>query len=201
MEKKSFIMFILILVAFSVLIGWLIAGKPSRTDEATGALAVEQPQSNRSALKRPDPDRRIMSGKPVPDFEITLLDGKEKVSNKSLKGKFYLLDFWATWCGPCVAEMENLHNAYQKFKDKNFVILSLSVDEKIEDLNKFRANKWKMPWLHAYMLNETNHKMLEAFEVKSIPMPIFVGFDGRIIATGNNLRGNQLEKTLADFLR
>ncbi len=183
--ERIFIIFILILVVFSVFIGWQIAGRATGTNE----LTVGQP------------NKRIMVGKPVPDFEITLLDGKEKVSNISLKGKFYLLDFWATWCNPCVGEMKNLHKVYQKFKDKNFVILSLSLDHKIEDIAKFRADKWKMPWLHAFMLNETNHKMLETFDVRSIPMLIFVGFDGRIIATEVSLRGKQLEKTLADFLK
>ncbi len=197
--QKIFIVFILMLVALSVFIGWKMADKSTGTSELTSALAIEQPQNYRSELNRSG--ERIMVGKPVPDFEVTLLDGQEKVSNKSLKGKFYLLDFWASWCGPCVGEMENLHKAYEKFKDKNFVILSLSLDHNIEGLTKFRANRWEMPWLHAYMHNETNKKMLETFEISSIPMPIFVGFDGRIIATATSLRGDNLQKTLADFLK
>lgn len=193
MLRKFLIPFILLLIGLSVIVSWQINGQTRP--------AKRQPQGYQKDSQRPDLEPRIMVGKPVPDFEITLLDSMEKVSNKSLKGKFYLLDFWATWCGPCVAEMPKLHNAYQKFKDKNFVMISLSMDHNIESLHKFRQGRWKMPWRHAYMLDEANRKMLEAFEVEFIPKPILVGFDGRIIATEKSLRGDQLEKTLADFLK
>jgi thiol-disulfide isomerase/thioredoxin len=162
-------------------------------------LAYSEMNEFQLDLKRSD--KRIMVGKPVPDFEVTLLDGKEKVSNKSLLGKFYLIDFWATWCNPCVAEMKNLQKAYEKYKDKNFVILSLSLDRKIEDIKKFRGGKWKMPWLHAFMYDEANKNVIKTFDVKSIPKPILVGFDGRIVATEISLRGENLQKTLADFIK
>ncbi len=97
--------------------------------------------------------------------------------------------------------MENLHAAYQKFKDKNFTILSLSLDRNVEDITKFREEKWKMPWLHAFMYEEVNKEVPKAFEVMAIPKPILVGFDGRIIATEVSLRGENLLKTLADFLK
>ncbi len=146
------------------------------------------------------PKNVIKVGEPVPEFEIVLLD-KQKVSNKSLKGKYYLLDFWATWCPPCVNEMEHLHRAYQRFKDKNFEMISLSLDQTEADINKFRTGKWKMPWLHAFMKNDPNRKVVKTFQVEYIPKPILIGPDGKILATESSLRGKNLEKTLADFLK
>jgi len=150
-------------------------------------------------LKQLDPNKRIMAGKTVPDFELTLMGSAEKISNKTLLGKFYLVDFWAVWCGPCVGEMEHLHKAYEKFKDK-IIFLSLSLDRKIEEVTKFRAEKWKMPWLHAFMGDEVNTQVTKTFEVMSIPKPILINTDGKIVATGGDLRGDKLEKILEKYL-
>ncbi|MDZ7330827.1 MAG: TlpA family protein disulfide reductase [candidate division KSB1 bacterium] len=153
------------------------------------------------AQQEADPKSSLKVGDLVPDFEILLLDGKQKVSNKTLKGKFYLLDFWATWCPPCVNEMEHLHRAYQRFKDKNFELISLSLDQSEDDIAKFRQGKWKMPWLHAFMMKDPNRKVVQTFQVQYIPRPILIGPDGRILALESSLRGDALEKTLADFLK
>lgn len=145
-----------------------------------------------------DPNRAIMKGKQLPVFNVASLDQPGVYyTNESMKGTIYLLDFWAVWCGPCVAEMPNLHKAYEKFKDKNFEILSLSFDRQPEDVTKFRSEKWKMPWLHVFLEKGFASEIAKAFEVMGIPKPILVdGNTNTILATERDLRGEQLEKTL-----
>ena len=147
-----------------------------------------------------NPDKRIVAGKPVPDFEVKLLDKDETISNKSLLGTFYLIDFWAVWCAPCVQEMQNLHDVYEKFRNKNFSILSLSLDHKQEDVHKFREEKWKMPWLNAFVIGGFKSELVKKFEVFGIPKAILVGPDGRILEEGETLRGENLERRLSKYL-
>jgi thiol-disulfide isomerase/thioredoxin len=152
------------------------------------------------ALVDLNPDKAITIGNPVPDFEIKLLTG-ETVSRTSMLGKYYLIDFWAVWCGPCVGEMPKLHEAYEKYKGKKgFEILSLSFDRSPDDIEKFRATKFKMPWLHAFIENGFNHDLSKRFEVAGIPKPILVDDKGNIIAVEMDLRGTNLDNTLAKHL-
>jgi thiol-disulfide isomerase/thioredoxin len=153
----------------------------------------------RSVKERFSPVINIAVGKTAPAFKLKSFEDTTKFfTNNTFKGKVYLIDFWATWCGPCVGEMENMHKAYAKFKSKNFQILSLSLDKKPEDVTKFRSDKWKMPWLHTFVTG--NESLISAFEVIGIPRPLLVDGNGKIIAMETELRGDQLEKTLAKFL-
>jgi thiol-disulfide isomerase/thioredoxin len=147
-----------------------------------------------------DPDLKVMAGRPVPDFEVTLLDGGT-VSKASMKGKFYLIDFWATWCGPCVREMPNLQSAYERFKGSGFQILSISLDQSVEDIAAFRAGQWKMPWLHAFAEGMFESDIATLFEVSAIPKPVLVDPEGMIVATGEELRGKGLEETLEQHIK
>ena len=158
--------------------------------------------SAKMAIKEFSPDRKIVIGKNIPDFSIQDINKPGKMlSVKDLKGKFALIDIWATWCGPCVGEMENLHKAFDKFKNKNFAMLSISIDAKESDIAKFRKAKWKMPWLHSFSPGVWKSNIVNLFEVSGIPQPMLIDPDGKLIEMSGNLRGEELEKTLAKYVK
>ncbi len=156
----------------------------------------------RYAKTRFNPNRATQSGKQLPAFSIKSLDHPDVIySNEKMKGKIYLLDFWATWCGPCIAEMPGLHELYKKYKNQNFEILSLSFDGIPGVIGKFRGKKWNMPWLHAFVEGGFDSDLAQTFQVVGIPKPILVdGNSNSILATEDELRGEQFEKTLTKFL-
>ena len=138
-------------------------------------------------------DPKISAGQPVPSFSVkSLKDSKKIYSNISMKGKIYLIDFWASWCQPCIGEMPYLHEAYKKYHNKGFEILSLSFDQQEGDINKFRNAKWPMPWNHSFVVNGFKSDLAKEFQVAGIPKPILVDKDGKIIATESQIRGQNL---------
>ena len=149
-----------------------------------------------------NPDKHIQQGKAIPAFDVQLLgeENTSRVSNTSMKGKFYMLDFWAVWCGPCRAEMPGLHAAYEEFGGDNFEILSISFDAAPDDVEEYRAKKWAMPWLHTFAEGNFQSELAQTFEVTGIPKPILVDPNGTIVAVGEELRGKKLSQTLARLL-
>jgi thiol-disulfide isomerase/thioredoxin len=144
-------------------------------------------------------DRQIVVGKTVPAFSLAAFEQPGTVyTSGSLKGKIVLIDFWATWCVPCIEEMPNLHQEYEKLKGQGFEILSVSLDDKPEVVNEFRKAKWKMPWLHRLL--SSNPEVKKQFEIVGIPKAVLIDRDGRIVATDRDLRGKKLHETLEKLL-
>jgi thiol-disulfide isomerase/thioredoxin len=141
---------------------------------------------------------RIVTGKTIPDFSFVSIDNPNQTfTNKNLEGKIYLIDFWATWCVPCVAGIPYLHKAYEKYKKDGFEILSISYDEESGIVQKFRKNKWDMPWLHTIPAKELKNKVRYDFEVSGFPRLILVDREGKIIAVDKGLHKDVLDETLA----
>lgn len=147
-----------------------------------------------------DPNRAIQVGKKVPDFKFKSLDNPEiEISPEYLKGKYVLIDLWATWCGPCIMEMDNLHETYQAYKDKGFEILSISIDPMASRVVGFRNGKWKMPWLNAWSDGQFQSVAATTFEVIGIPRFVLIDPEGIIIAV-DSIRGEGLKAKLAELL-
>ncbi len=148
------------------------------------------------------PDRRIQPGRRVPAFSVTTMDDPPLlVSNESLRGKVVLMDFWATWCGPCITEMPYLHRAFEKYGPAGFTILSVSFDLAPEDVTRYRTEgDWTMPWLHAWVDLGTDSELAKRMDIVNIPRAILFDAEGRILATNEDLRGRRLDETLSRAL-
>ena len=140
-----------------------------------------------------DPDRQLQAGNPVPQFSfVSFDDSTVTITDHSLRGQTYLLDFWGTWCAPCIEEIPALERTYELFKDSGFEILSVAFLDDRVDIEQFRKERYPMPWLHTRVSREEDRSIRELFEITSFPRPILVSEDGVIIAIDNELRDGKV---------
>ncbi len=135
----------------------------------------------------------VKTGQPVPSFEVEMMDGS-KVRIDDLKGKVVLINFWATWCGPCRQEFTYLpKEIVERFEGKDFVLLAISRDETRETVEKFRKTTgYGFP-----MGLDPGRKIYSLFATQSIPRNFLVGKDGKIVMAETGFSEHKLRELVA----
>lgn len=206
-------------------ISLLIHRADERGDDARVAelyAAVREPRftgtyTAKYLAQRFDPDRILQRGRPFPGFEFpALAAGGRPITRAERAGRLYFIEFWATWCGPCVADMPDLHAAYAQVNGARpgkgegeaglrrlgsierpkieFVFVSL--DQRPEDVRAFRAEHWSMPWTHAFVGRDGEKEVMERYGFSGVPTGVLVDGAGTIIEVGAALRRERLLPTL-----
>jgi thiol-disulfide isomerase/thioredoxin len=161
------------------------------------ALSIQNSHYGKKIKDVLDIAKKLAVGNAAPSFAQNNVSDKP-ISLASFKGKYVLVDFWASWCGPCRAENPNVVKVYQKYHPKGFDILGVSLDEK-KDKWQEAIKKDNLNWMQVSDLQGWKNSVAVLYGVQGIPMNFLLNRDGKIIAKG--LRGDDLEKKLDEVLK
>lgn len=174
------------------------AGSENKAKEYYNLLAKNAQSSyyGTSVKEFLDKSAKVDVGRMAPAFSMADTTGNA-FTLASLKGKYVLVDFWASWCGPCRKENPNVVKAYNEYRDKNFEIVGVSLDDKKANWLK-AINADKLTWIHVSDLKGWQNEAAKMYAVSAVPMNFLLDKNGKIIA--KNLRSEELHKKLAELI-
>ncbi len=155
-------------------------------DLQANPAVVERARNNIYAIES------LAPGQPAPDFSMTDIHGNT-ISLSSLKGKVVLLDFWATWCGPCVAEMPNMKKVYARHQNDPLVMIGMSLDRRLTDLQGY-VEKEQIGWSQIQLEEGWNAPLCKTFNIRAVPTIYLIDREGKIVS--KSLRGEAVEKAV-----
>ena len=167
---------------------------------ATAQQLLEQDKTQRigeissASVVNPRPSQNPFVNGPAPDFRVMDIRGEE-LTLEQYRGQIVLLDFWATWCGPCIAEMPNVKQAYERYKNQKFQIIGISLDNSIAPLESYIQGEG-ITW-RQYL--DSSGKISRLYNVRAIPSTFLIDSAGIIRRV--NLRGPTLETAVAELVR
>lgn len=189
---------------------WLmLSSLPSRINTADSAkvrayaarLVSEFPQTGFAALASRFLDMSALEpvvGAPMPPFSFEILEHSgDHIRGEELKGKTYLLCFWATWCPHCLDQIQFLTRAFDEYKNKGLQIISVSLDDDPQKARAFLRAKTTISWLQSYAPGAFNNEFVKRLGIRSLPAEYLVDQEGRLLASSERLFGNNLEPTLS----